>query len=86
MDCEDGVALNMKQAARETIALMLEGELLVLCWKQDGRANQLPLLLLGINVHICMSMVWMRFPCSTMVWHFSASTAGAGYEAATPAF
>jgi hypothetical protein len=26
MDCEDGVALNMKQAARENIARMLEGE------------------------------------------------------------
>jgi len=26
MDCEDGVAANMKEMARETIALMLDGE------------------------------------------------------------
>jgi citrate lyase beta subunit len=26
MDCEDGVAANMKDMARQTIALMLDGE------------------------------------------------------------
>jgi citrate lyase beta subunit len=26
MDCEDGVAANMKDAARQTISLMLDGE------------------------------------------------------------
>jgi citrate lyase beta subunit len=26
MDCEDGVAVNMKDVARQTIALMLDGE------------------------------------------------------------
>lgn len=26
MDCEDGVAINMKDVARQTIALMLDGE------------------------------------------------------------
>jgi hypothetical protein len=30
MDCEDGVADNMKDAARQTISLMLDGERAVL--------------------------------------------------------